>query len=323
MSEMGGAPSAPVSGSNGGGNSSSSTASPSSGSNIGSDSSHVKGGSSNIPLSSPGSQSSSSQTSSPEIFEVKVNGKTLKMSRDEVIAHAQMSHAAQARFEEAARTRKSVDKIISTAKNNPIQALMDPELGLTKDQIRDAFEKWYTQEYIEPESLTPEQRKSKEMERELEKYRTSEKEMREKMEREQQEKLTATQREYLQNQIIEAMDKSGLPRTKFFAQRMAFYMRENLRQGWDAPLDLIVSQVKKEHQERNAEISKDATVEQLVEMFGEDVINKIRRHDLEQLRKRRQFPQTSSQSVDGYGNTEKTSMSEVNKRLREIRMGKR
>lgn len=282
------------------------------------------GSSENNSSASPSSQKTAPSQS--EYFEVKVNGKTQKMTRDEVISHAQMSHAAHAKFEEAATIKRQVDRIIHTAKNNPIDALMDPSLGLSKEQIRDAFEKWYTQEFIEPETLTPEQKKSKEMERKLEKYEQAEKDNREKAEREQQEKMTSNQREYLQDQIIQAMEKSGLPKTKFFAQRMAFYMRENLLKGWDAPLDMIVSQVKKEHRERNSDLTENASVEQLIDMFGEGIINKIRKHDLEQLRKRRQFPKTSDAQTDGYGNpqnNEKISMSEVNRRLQEIRMGKR
>lgn len=266
-----------------------------------------------------------SGSSAPEYFEVKINGRSVKMTRDEVIAHAAKAQAADQRFEEAARARKQVEQIINTAKTNPIQALMDPSLGLTKEQIRDAFEKWYTQEFIESETLTPEQKNQKQMERELERYRTLEKENQEKVQREQEERLTTQQREYFSQQIIDAMEKSGLPKTKFFAQRMAFYMRENLKNGWEAPLDLIVSQVKKERQAMMSDLTENAEVPHLIEMLGEGLINKIRKYDLEQLRQRRQNRGTENPSLDGYGNpqsSEKINYSDVNKRLREMRMGK-
>lgn len=272
----------------------------------------------------PQGKNASQQQTSSELYEVKVNGKVVKMTRDEVISHASMSHAAQSKFEEAAKTRKQVEKIISTAKSNPIQALMDPSLGLTKDQIRDAFEKWYTAEYIEPETLSPDQRKMKELEQKLRKYEQDEQEKLLRSQQEQEEQLTNKQREYLQNQIIEAMDKSGLPKTKFLAGRMAFYMRENLKNGWEAPIEMIVSQVKKERQAMMSDLVSHSEGESLIQMLGDEVVNKIRQHDLKQLRSKRQGIPTSM----GYGNSqpnrdEKISSTEVARRLREMRSGRR
>lgn len=258
-------------------------------------------------------------TATPELFEVKVNGKILKMTRDEVISHASMSHAAQSKFEEATRTRKQVERIINTAKSNPIEALMDPSLGLTKEQVRDAFERWYTQEFIEPETLTPEQRKHKENEARLKKYEEQEAQTKRRDEQERQNKETSQQREYLQGVIIDAMEKSGLPKTKFFAERMAFYMRANLRNGWDAPMDFIVSQVKKEHRERLSGITEDSSAEQLIDMLGESIINKIRLHDLKQLRSRRQSQPNQGSGLGSLSPSDKISSSEVTRRLREMR----
>lgn len=280
------------------------------------------GGAENQSQSMP--QGKSASPSQTEMYEVKVNGKVVKMTRDEVISHASMSHAAQSKFEEAAKTRKQVDKIISTAKSNPIEALMDPSLGLTKDQIRDAFEKWYTAEYIEPETLSPDQRKMKELEQKLQRYEQEEQEKLQKSQKEQEDQLTNKQREYLQNQIIEAMDKSGMPKTKFLAGRMAFYMRENLKNGWEAPIEMIVSQVKKERQSMMSDLVSHSEGESLIQMLGDDVVNKIRQHDLKQLRAKRQ----GIPSQMGYGNSspnrdEKISSSEVARRLREMRSGKR
>jgi hypothetical protein len=261
------------------------------------------------------------QTSSkPDVYEVKVNGKVVNMTREEVIAHASMSSAANSRFEEAARTKKQIDKIISTAKSNPIEVLMDPALGLSKDQIRDAFEKWYTQEFIEPETLTPEQRRMKELESRISKYEKEENEKVSKEKADQEEQLTSRQREHLQGQIIEAIDQSGLPKTKFIAQRMAFYMRENLVNGWDAPLSMIVSQVKKERQAMMSDLVESADGEVLINMLGDGVVQKIRSHDLKQLREKRKVPSsfggspTPSDQPD-----EKISYREVNDRLRKLK----
>lgn len=270
---------------------------------------------------SGGSKPQSSQPS--ETFDVKVNGRTIKMTRQELIDHASMSHAAQSKFEEAATIRKQVDKIVKTAKSNPIEALMDPALGLTKDQIRDAFETWYSKEYIEPESLTAEQRKLKEYEERIKKFEDGEKEKKQREEQDAHEKLTTQQREYLQNQIVEALESSGLPRTKFFASRMAFYMRQNMLNGWEAPIGVIVKQVKAERQGMMSDLVQSSDAKTLIGLLGDEIINKIRKHDLEELRNRRQAQAPSFGSRPNVPDTnEKISSSEVNRRLREMRSGK-
>lgn len=264
----------------------------------------------------------------PETFEVKVNGKTVKMSRQEVIDYASMSHAANSKFDEASKLRKSVDSIINTAKTNPIQALMDPALGLTKDQIRDAFETWYTKEYIEPESLTPEQKQLKEVQSRLKSYEEAEQEKIRQQKESEETELTNKQREYLQGQIIDAIDRSGLPKSKWIASRMAFYMRENLTKGWEAPIDLIVSQVKQERQSIMSDLTDNSEGDTLISLLGEGVVNKIRQYDLKRLRDQRsakapEFTKAGRHSSDGYGNDDKISSSEVTRRLREMRSGKK
>ena len=271
----------------------------------------------------------SPSASSSESFDVKVNGKVVKMSRQEVLDYASMSHAAHSKFDEASKLKKSVDGIIKTAKTNPIQALMDPALGLTKDQIRDAFESWYHKEYIEAESLTPDQRKVREYESKLKTYEDAEAEKLKQQKDAEETELTNKQRSYLQNQIIEAIDKSGLPKSKWIASRMAFYMRENLTKGWDAPLDLIIKQVKEERQSIMSDLTGNSEGDTLINLLGEDVVNKIRQYDLKRLREKRsqkspEFSNSNSNSnTDAYGNGDRLSSRDVAKRLNDLRTGKK
>jgi hypothetical protein len=265
--------------------------------------------------------SQAAPNTAPETFDVKVNGKVVKMTRDEVINHASMSSAAQARFEEAAKMRKTAEQILETQKKNPIQALKDA--GLSNEQIRAAIEKYYYGEFVEPETLTAEQKKLKEYEEKLKNYEQAELEKKQREEKEQEEQLTTRQREYLQSQIIEALDKSGLPKTKFFASRMAFYMRQNFTNGWEAPIEMIVQQVKKERQGLLSDMSSNSSAEQLIEMLGDETVNKIRKYDLERLRARRQTPSPSGMmSTSSPKSDERISSYEVNRRLNLIKQGK-
>jgi hypothetical protein len=266
--------------------------------------------------------------SQPEYFDVKVNGKMVRMSKQEALDLASMSHAAQSRFEEAARMKKENERFRETAKRDMIAALQDPSLGLTKEQIRDEFEKWYTREFIEPEKLTPDQRRARELEAKLKHYEQAEQEKLKKQQEQEQLDLTNKQREYLQGQIIDALDRSGLPKTKLIASRVAFYMRENMLKGWEAPLDVIIKQVKNERQAMmNGEVG-GLEGDALVNYLGQDVVNKIRKWDLQRLRDQRssktqEFKSPSSAGRDGYGNNEKITSSDVTRRLKDLRSGKK
>jgi hypothetical protein len=264
-----------------------------------------------------------------ELFEVKVNGKIVKMTRQEVIDNASMVHAANSRFEEAAKAKKEIERFRETAKKDMMAALQDPSLGLTKEQIRDEFEKWYTREFIEPEQLSPSERRARELESKLKRYEQEEQDKLKKQQDQEQLELTNKQREYLQGQIIDALDRSGLPKTKLIASRMAFYMRENMLRGWEAPIDVIVKQVKQERQAMMSGEVGGLEGQDLINYLGDDVVNKIRKWDLQRLREQRsakapEFSKSQSSSGrDGYGNREKVSSSDVQRRLNELRTGKK
>lgn len=283
----------------------------------------------NVPRSAPEQQKTAPKTgtashpekAAPELFEVKVNGRIVKMTRQELMDNASMSHTANQKFNEAKAERAKADAILSKAKSNPIEALI--EAGLSKEQIRDTMEKWYAKEFIEPEGMSEEARKLKAAEERLKAYEEQEQRKKEEDEQKQLEDLTAKERAVLQQQIVEAMESSGLPKTKFFASRMAFYMKQNLANGWQAPTSLIVSQVKNEYKGLVSGINQDASVEQLIDLYGEGVINKIRKYDLEKLRSSRNLPPpTGVSGQQSYDTSEKVTSSEVSRRLRDFRSGR-
>jgi hypothetical protein len=91
-------------------------------------------------------------------------------------------------------------------------------------------------------------------------------------------------------------------------------------------MEMIVRQVKQERQEYFRNETQASSVEQIIDLLGEDFVNKIRKHDLEQLRKRRESPpvemQTSGQRRTENQDSGRISSSEVNRRLRDMRLGK-
>jgi hypothetical protein len=268
------------------------------------------------------------EASTPEYFDVKVNGKTVRMTRQEMHDRASMSFAAQQKFDEAAKLRREYDEKHKIYSKDPIQAFHDYANSLPPEQKRKLIEDFYMKEYIEPDSLTAEQRKLREYETRFKKQEEEEQQRKLKEQKENEDQLTQKQREVLQQEIVEMMDSSGLPRTKFFVQRIAFYMRQNMLNGWEAPKEMIIRQVKNERQAIMSDLAEGATAEQLISLLGDGIINKIRQHDLKQLREKRTaqpFQQNTNQgnlNASPPTDPNKVSYSEVTRRLRDMRSGK-
>lgn len=260
-----------------------------------------------------------------EMFEVKVNGKAIKMTKQEMMDRASLAEAAQQKFEEASKIRKKYESREEIYKKNRMQAFLDATADMTPEKRRETLESYYSENYIEADAMSEEQKQIKAYKAKLAKYEQEEKEKLELAEKTEAEKQTTEQRQHLQTQIIEAIDKSGLPKSKEVVKKIAFYMRQNLMNGWDAPMDLIIRQVKNERQSTYRDDLENSTAEQIIEIFGEGLITKIRQYDLKQLRDRRQnggFQQTVRKAGTGAMPEEKTSYADVNKKLRDMRAGK-
>jgi hypothetical protein len=258
-----------------------------------------------------------------ELFELTVDGKPVKWTKAQVIAYASKAHVADKKFEEASQLRKEHESIRDMAKKDPMGALAKM-LGISEDELQDPIEQFYNKKWIEPETLTPEQR-------ELKRYREQEKqreaEAAEQKQRDEQaagEKLTAQHREILQKNIISALEASGLPKTPYYASRMAFHMGQNMKRGWDAPQEIIIEAVKSEH---NSALAQMASLppEEIIKVMGNDFVNKIRAYDLKLLRERRGGLANSFSGRTPEPSTEngrpKIDMQEVNERMRRMKQG--
>ena len=222
----------------------------------------------------------------PATRPIKVNGKVLHLTDEQIEQRASLSEAAQERFQEAAQMRKQAEAVLSRFRDPKaaIQALQDPSLGLTKQQIREAFEDWYTEEFVEPDTLSPEQKKLREYEAQIKKYADEEKSRQQQQINQEREAMTSQARQELQAQIIDVIETGGLPKTNFTVQRIAHWMRKNHQNGFNAPTELIVAQVRKERDEVIKSLVDVSDGASLIQMLGDDIINKIRRYDLDQLK---------------------------------------
>lgn len=259
-----------------------------------------------------------------KVFEVKINGKVQRFTEEQMIARVSQEEAADQRFKEAAQMRKQNEALLGRFKdpNKAIEALMDPALGLSKDQIREAFEGWYAKEFLETENLSPAEKRAREAEAKLKKYEEDEKGREEQKRKDEQEAMTSKAREEVQGQIIEALESSDLPKTNFTIRRLAYWIQRNNANKFDAPTSVLVAQVRNEFNSSMRDMVAASDGETLIKLLGEDLVQKLRKYDLEQLRKTRGGgtppPADTGGSPPAQKNERAPTSAEVTARIREL-----
>lgn len=269
-----------------------------------------------------GNVTAKAEAKADELYEVKVNGQLKKYTLDQLRSKAGLSDAAMEKFEKASEMSKKSEAFKDSLKKDFLTALMDPELGLTKDQIRSRFESWYKENFIDPETMTDEQKELRDLKKYKEQKAKEEEERAEKERLANEEQLESHAREQLQKDIIQALDTSGLPKSRFTVSRMAYWMRQNLSKGFDAPTEVIIQQVKDERAQIVSDLISNSTAEQIVETLGEELINKLRKYDVERLKKRFEAPETTEDKPVGKRGERKT-MADVDAYFNSLRRSKR
>ncbi len=257
----------------------------------------------------------------PEWHEVKVNGQVRRYTTEQLRAKASLAEAAMEKFEKASEFAKKEAAFKEKLAKDPIAALL--EQGLTADQVRQHMEGWYKKSFIDPEMMTPEQRKIQEYEAKLAKYEEQEKTTAQQAAEEQERQQMDATREAAQKEIIQMLETSGLPKNRFTVARLAFWQRQNLANGYEAPPDVLVQQVKDERAGIIRHDFKEASIEQIQDVLGEDFdafINKVRQYDLAQWKKKQQgLGEPEDAKPTKSQNNKRTTMSDVDRYLTNLR----
>lgn len=231
-------------------------------------------------------------TASAARFKVKVDGREVEVTQDELLRGYSVNSAAQRRMDEAARIKREADarqQRFEAAKKDPKlarQVLLETLPPEVLNQVAEEL----IYEQIEQHQMSPEQRRIAELEQEL---------ARQAEEREQQAQA-AQQQEYEQafqqnvqefnKTILETLQKAKVPATEWTAQRTAAYMAENRRYKLGYSPDQIAAQVADEYQGEMRSYAEAMDGEALLAWLGDKVANKIRKADLARIRSRNGAP---------------------------------
>lgn len=217
-----------------------------------------------------------------EKFKLTVDGEEFEEEVDwndkaDITRRLQLAKAAQKRMSEAKDAKTKAFDIVKAFESDPASILK--RLG---PKGRDAAEKFLL-EQIQDDMLTPEEKEYRMTKAELAKYKAKDAETAEAAEKSAKSAQENKYAQEFQTTIIEALTKSGLPKSPELVKRMAGVLSKNLELGLDLTADDLVVEVKRDILELVKSVTKDADGDQLEAIFGKDVANKIRKNDLKKL----------------------------------------
>lgn len=192
----------------------------------------------------------------------------------------QLSYAAKKRMEEAKAAKAKAFEIIKAFEEDPANVFK--KLG---PKGREAAERFLL-EQLQEESMDP---KDKEL-RDLKKYKEEMEAEKERIKAEREKQALAEQEakyvQEFQKTIIDALSKSGLPKSPEMVKRFASIMQKNLELGLELTADDLVEEVKSDITSIIKSIVGEADGDHLINLFGEDVANKIRKSDIRKLQEK-------------------------------------
>ena len=218
----------------------------------------------------------------PQMFDVKVDGKMVRMTEQELRENASLGKAAFKRMEEANGLRAQAEAFWESFQKDPMAALDNPALKLTAEQKRTALENYYKKNYIDQDRLTPEQKELQATKLENERYKKAEADRTAAEQQTKTQALEAQWREHYSKTIIDALDKGGLPKNPKTVGRMAFYMSENAKHNYNQTIEQIVARVDQDFSEEFQGVGRDASPETLIRILGPDAVKKIQQFALQQ-----------------------------------------
>ena len=246
--------------------------------------------------------------SSERKMKLKVKGQEIELLESEVIKRAQLAEAAEQKFQNASKVQKQAESFIRALRENPEEVLGHEALGIN---LEDFAEKILYKK-LEKEMVPPEERERRAEKEELARYREQERKDKEAKAQQENEQLKEKYRQDWSKKFSEALDSGGLPKTDWTVQRMAQYMKQALQKGYKhiQPSD-VVDMVRQDWVNAQKQMFSNLDPEKLVSILGEDVANKVRKHNLSKFENQDSRPKSEPEDMGSSGEGSYGSIEEM------------
>lgn len=234
-------------------------------------------------------EESEDSTPQAKLYKVKIDGKEVEVSEDELLTGYQSRKASQKRFEEGAKMKKYADQVLELTKTNPFQALLS--MGVDPEQARKMAED-YLIERMEEESLDPKEKELRAAKKKIEELEKKDIEKKQKEEQERSVKAKEAYGEEIDNQIVEALTGSGLPPTSYTVKRVAYYLNRALDHNLDLQPKDVIKYVKQDYEKDLSSFLGAYDGDKILSAVPKPVLDKIRKALVSKV-KNKQPAQTS------------------------------
>lgn len=223
-------------------------------------------------------------------IKTKINGeeKEEELSVEDITKNYQKYKAADQKFSEAARLRKEAEYTLRYLKENPAEVL--EKLGLNVTELAEN----HIAEIIKMESMTSEQREAHKIIKENERL----KKLNEQSELTQKHQIIAqkTQEVYekINAEIIDVLKESKLPKKPFVVARIASLLKAQVGKPEKLSTKQIVEGIKKQDAEYTREILKEMDGEDIAEILGAEIVDKVRKHNVSKFKSNSKFKSSNA-----------------------------
>lgn len=225
----------------------------------------------------------------PKMRQVKVNGRVEYVDEDAVIRDYQKYKAADERLRTAAQKEAEAEKLRRQLEEDPDSVFKDPKLS---GRRRELAMKWLE------ESIAEEVQSKDPRDAELEELRAWKKQQEDlkaeeetKAKEAEKQKFVETRKTAISQTLRDAMEASQLsahPESAAATLReMAVYMRAAREAGEEVTADELVQHIHNSRFQQMYTLAHQFEGDELIDFLGEEIVNRIRKADLDRIRKRR------------------------------------
>lgn len=219
----------------------------------------------------------------PEVYELKINGKTERLTKEQLILRAQKVEAIEDRFREAAKLEAKAKDLLAMLETDPEAALS--KLGKDPQAL---FEKVLARK-AEEAQLTPEQREALALKRERDEAKKELEALRKEKQEAAQKAADERTAARLEETLLKAAESYGLDKTPETLQQLTDLALEYIELGVAPTADQLCQELLHKQREfltqRDQKILKDMDPDKLAEYLGQETIEKLQKASLKAIPK--------------------------------------
>lgn len=213
-------------------------------------------------------------------YKVKVEGKDIEVDEKELLRGYGHQRAASKALNEGKALRAQAENFIQMLKDEGQLRDVLKRLGHDPRKLSEKI----LAEHLEDELMDPKDKRLKFLETEFTKREQKEKLEKEAFEKRAHEQRIQKYQEKYEKEILTELEKGKLPKTKNTVGRIAAYIKKAAEHKIEMTTQEAAQLVAQDLREEHKLIAVDSEIEALINTYGDDFLNKVRKYDTSRLK---------------------------------------